>query len=469
MKRLTTLLLVAVFSCVNNYAAEVLASVCIEKVPHVQQKPDFCGEACAEMCLKKLGYSVSQDDVFNVSGLSPIHGRGCHTTELDSALRAIGFETGVIWTNVPADSVLALQAEWSKLHASLLMGIPSIICMRTSATPDATEHFRLILGYDAAKNEIIYHEPAEKDAAYRRMKLDVFLDLWPLKYDAKRWTVIRMELKAGKIKVPKREEGFTDADYAQHIMKLKEKIPSKAFTMVLQKPFVVVGDESAALVALRAEQTVKWATSRLKKMYYKKDPENIIDIWLFKDKASYEKYTWEIFSDKPDTPYGYSSSEHNALIMNIGTGGGTLVHEIVHPFMDTNFPECPSWFNEGMGSLYEQSQGKGDEIIGLTNWRLPGLQEAIQKGEVPSFKELTSTTTHEFYNKDRGTNYAQARYLCYYLQEKGLLTKFYHAFYAARVEDPTGYKTLQTVLGKKDMDAFKKEWEAYVLKLRFGR
>ncbi len=103
--------------------------------------------------------------------------------------------------------------------------------------------------------------------------------------------IIRMELKPGKIKAPKRGEGFTDADFAQHIMQLKEKIPSDAFTMIIQKPFVVIGDE-----------------------HY----------------------------------------------------------------------------------------------------------------------------------------------------------KFYHAFYAARADDPTGYKTLQSVLGKKDMAAFKKEWEAYVLKLRFG-
>jgi hypothetical protein len=421
------------------------------------------------MYLKKLGYSITQDDIFNLSGLSPIHGRGCYTAELNRALLAVGFETGAVCVNVPAGVPGAIKTEWEKLYASLLKGVPSIICMRTGPTRQATEHFRLILGYDASNNEVIYHEPAEENGAYHRMKLDTFLDLWPLKYDVKRWNVIRMELKPGKIKVPKRPEGFTDADYAQHVMKLKEKMPSKAFTMLLQKPFVVVGDEPPEVVALRAEQTVKWATSRLKKMYFKKDPENIIDIWLFKDKASYEKYTREIFSDKPDTPYGYSSSEHHALIMNIATGGGTLVHEIVHPFMDTNFPECPSWFNEGMGSLYEQSQGKGEEIIGLTNWRLAGLQEAIRKGEVPSFKELTSTTTHEFYNTDRGTNYAQARYLCYYLQEKGLLTKFYHAFTAACAEDPTGYKTLQSVLGKKDMDAFKKEWETYVLKLRFGR
>ena len=120
-----------------------------------------------------------------------------------------------------------------------------------------------------------------------------------------------------------------------------------------------------------------------------------------------------------------------------------------------------------MGSLYEQSSGRGKQIIGLTNWRLAGLQRAIKKGQVPSFKTLLSTSEHEFYSEDPGTNYAQARYLCYYLQEKGLLTKFYRKFYADRKSDPTGYKTLQKILHERDMTAFKKKWEKYVLALRF--
>ena len=149
------------------------------------------------------------------------------------------------------------------------------------------------------------------------------------------------------------------------------------------------------------------------------------------------------------------------------TGGGTLVHEIVHPFMAANFPGCPAWFNEGLASLYEQSSGKGDRIVGLTNWRLAGLQDAITKGAVPSFKTLLSTTDHEFYHADPGTNYAQARYLCYFLQEKGLLTRYYHAFHANREKDPTGYETLRTVLGETDMDSLKKTWEGFVMELTF--
>ncbi len=260
---------------------------------------------------------------------------------------------------------------------------------------------------------------------------------------------------------------FTDADFQRHVAALRKKVPKDGFTVVIQKPFVVVGDESPAMVRRRALGTVKWAVDRLKRDYFKKDPAEILDIWLFKDKASYRKHTVEIFSDQPDTPFGYYLYRHKALIMNIATGGGTLVHEIVHPFMAANFPACPAWFNEGMGSLYEQSSERRGHIVGLTNWRLAGLQKAIRGGKVPSFKALTATTDDEFYNKDKGANYAQARYLCYYLQEKGLLVKYYHAFVAAHQADPTGYKTLQKVLGETDMDAFKKRWETFVLGLTF--
>jgi hypothetical protein len=54
------------------------------------------------------------------------------------------------------------------------------------------------------------------------------------------------------------------------------------------------------------------------------------------------------------------------------------------------------------------------------------------------------------------------------LQQQGLLQKYYRRFYAHQKDDPTGYKTLQEVLNCKDMVKFQKDWEAYVLKLRFG-
>jgi len=272
---------------------------------------------------------------------------------------------------------------------------------------------------------------------------------------------------------------FTHADFARHVAQLKveikkkvtnpdRRVPESQFSFIVQSPFVVIGDESKTTVEERAAGTVKWAVDRLKQDFFPNDPKEILDIWLFKDAASYEKHAQLLFGEKPTTPYGYYSSAHKALIMNIETGGGTLVHEIVHPFMEANFPACPPWLNEGMGSLYEQCGDADGHIHGFTNWRLPGLQRAIQSKEVPSFKELTAMDASAFYNEDKGTNYAEARYLCYYLQEQGVLQKFYQEFHARQQEDASGYQTLQKILGEADMDVFKTKWEKFVLGLRQG-
>jgi hypothetical protein len=266
---------------------------------------------------------------------------------------------------------------------------------------------------------------------------------------------------------PDNSAAFTDAAFAAHVKELRKMAPADDFTIVVTPPFVVIGDESPATVRRRADNTVAWAVKKLKEAYFSKDPPEIIDIWLFKDKTSYEENAQRLFGKKPDTPYGYYSASDHAMVMNIATGGGTLVHEIVHPFVAANFPGCPAWFNEGLGSLYEQSGDEDGQIVGYTNWRLDGLQKAIRAKKVPSFKTLCSSGTTDFYIKDKGTNYAQARYLCYYLQQHGLLKKFYREFYKNRRDDPTGYNTLRSILGRQDMDAFQKDWEDFILTLRF--
>ena len=141
---------------------------------------------------------------------------------------------------------------------------------------------------------------------------------------------------------------------------------------------------------------MKWTVDRLKLDYFKRDPQEIIDIWLFRDGASYTNHARLLFDDTPTTPFGYYSAEHRALVMNISTGGGTLVHEIVHPFMRVNFPECPAWFNEGLASLYEASVEKNGHIRGLINWRFKGLERAIKDGTTLSFRQLTSMGDAEF-------------------------------------------------------------------------
>jgi len=468
----TKLLIAAlvIAGCADAFAGQMYRDALIEGIPHVTQKPDFCGEACVEMYLRGKGFKVDQDFVFDQSGLDPLKGRGCYTPELARAMKNIGFDAGDVWYFAAADKPAQMEAQWRELHRDLLRGVPSIVCMHYDNPPRASEHFRLVVGYDGKADEVIYHEPAEEGGGNRRMRRQRFIELWPLMYQPDRWTVIRLRLDPShraQDNVLTAATGLTNADYAQHIMRLKKKLPAEGFTILIERPFVVIGDEKPEVLKYRARKTVRWAVDKLKQDFFKKDLDEILDIWLFKDNESYRKHTKSIFNDDPTTPFGYYSPQHNALIMNIATGGGTLVHEIVHPFMRANFPACPAWFNEGIGSLYEQCREAGGHIHGSTNWRLAGLQKAIQAKQVPTFKKLTSTTDLQFYSRDSGTNYAHARYLCYYLQEQGLLVKFYHEFVANHKDDPTGYETLKKILETDDIDAFQKKWESFVLRLTF--
>lgn len=248
-----------------------------------------------------------------------------------------------------------------------------------------------------------------------------------------------------------------------HAATLRARLP-RAFTVVVEPPFVMAGDAAPERVRRDARNVVAWAVRLLTRQYFKKPPTHIIDIYLFKDAQSYQRNVQTMFGETPGTPYGYYSSRHHALIMNIATGGGTLVHEIVHPYMHANFAACPPWFNEGLASLYEACAERDGRIVGLVNWRLPGLLEAIRAGRTVPLETLMALDADRFY-ADRGMHYAMARYLCYYLQERGLLDAFYRDFVRDHESDPTGFGTLRRILGEPDMTAFQQRWEQYCLAL----
>jgi hypothetical protein len=261
-------------------------------------------------------------------------------------------------------------------------------------------------------------------------------------------------------------------DHAAALDRRQRDIQAQApagFTVLIQPPFIVAGDEPAEKVRQWANGTIRWAVAQLKQDFFQKDPDEVITIWLFKDRSSYESNAGRLFRVAPPSPYGYYSAADRALIMNIATGGGTLIHEIVHPFVRTNFPGCPAWFNEGLGSLYEQSEERDGKIHGLPNWRLPGLQEIIRAGKTIPFAEFVAMPDDVFYGGPTGYNqhYGQARYLCYYLQEQGLLVKFYREFQNHRLVDPTGLQTLKKVLGADDLVGFQRQWEKFIMKLHY--
>jgi hypothetical protein len=258
-------------------------------------------------------------------------------------------------------------------------------------------------------------------------------------------------------------------DYAAHVAAQRARYGEAVADLVavVEPPFVVWGDAGELQVRRSAEQTVRWAVQHLEEQFFDRRPAGVFDIFLFKDARSYRWHAKAMWNDEPSTPYGYASSVNRALVMDISTGGGTLVHEMVHPYVDANFPNAPTWFNEGLASLFEQSAERGGEMVGLTNWRLAGLKDALAQKKVKRFSELVARSDAQFRDDDEAVHYAQARYLMLYLQERGLLRTFVKRALEQQKKDPTGAIALRETLGPSEWKRLDDGFRRWVAGLHF--
>jgi hypothetical protein len=257
----------------------------------------------------------------------------------------------------------------------------------------------------------------------------------------------------------------TQKDLEQRAAELTRKLKGQGYTILVEAPFVVIGDSPPTYVKKLTTGFLRTKIAQLEKEFFTKRPDRVLEVWLFANEKSFRKGAKKFFNDDPETPYGYYSPDQNALIMN-ASGLGTLSHELVHPYMEANFPDVPSWFNEGLASLYEQPGARKGRIVGFPNWRLPNLKREIKAKTLPSMKTMLGTTRDQFYEAEYDS-YAFARYIVYYLQEEGKLQEFYTKFLADK-KDLTGITALETVLGEK-LEDFEPKWRKWVLAIPYKR
>lgn len=228
-------------------------------------------------------------------------------------------------------------------------------------------------------------------------------------------------------------------------------------------PFVVAGDLPIEGLNRIVRQTIEPAAAALWSKYFEKRPGKPITILLFAKDDSYRRWANELFGDKSPPHFGYYRHDARTMVMNIGTGTGTLVHEMVHALAEPDFRDMPDWFSEGLASLYEQCTLAGGDIRGLVNWRLPALQEAARAGRMRSLRSLM--TSDDFHGEQEGLNYAQARYFCLYLQSLGRLEEFYRTFRRDREADPRGVRSVERVLEGRGVDEIDRAFRAWVVTL----
>lgn len=211
-----------------------------------------------------------------------------------------------------------------------------------------------------------------------------------------------------------------------------------------------------------AEATVRSTTEELFRFYFKRRPTKPVRVYCFRNNATYEQYVRSAYGRAPTTPYGFYLASERKMVLNYGTGRGTLAHEIVHPLLGEDFPGVPAWFNEGFASLFEYTRPKpGGRLVGVSNWRLKDLKRAKFERREVGLRTLMETNTDEFYGDDRGVHYAMARYFCLYLQRQDMLGRFYQEFRATGGADPTGIAALECVT-RKTFAEFEAEWRAWI-------
>jgi hypothetical protein len=234
---------------------------------------------------------------------------------------------------------------------------------------------------------------------------------------------------------------------------------------IVRTPFVVAGDVSESQLASYAQWSVVRPAEAMWTAYFDKKPAHPITIFLFAGGENYKQYARRDYPDGDEPYFGYYQPSDRRMVMNIQTGTGTLVHELTHALIVYDFPDVPTWFNEGLASLHEQCSVRQDTIIGLTNWRLPGLQAAIKDRTLRPLKDLV--TNRDFYARRlQGNNYAQARYFVMYMQTRGLLRKFYQHFRAHHSGRDADVKAIEHVFGR-PLAQIEPEFVAWVKTLKF--
>ncbi len=282
----------------------------------------------------------------------------------------------------------------------------------------------------------------------------------------RRYRICFLALLLGPLPALAASESDMNAKCADLLAKWKDRFAEEKMTAVIAPPFVIAGTGDADRVNAYRDRTILSAAKCLQTQFFKKHPAEPVMILLFESAEPYKRLAKKWFDDD-DVPYYGFFRHDNIMLMNVGTGTGTLVHELTHALIKPDFPEVPSWFNEGFASLYEQcSLGADNTIKGHENWRLPALQKAIKADKLRPLSELVADPA--FYKPEMvGLNYGQARYLMFYLQEKKLLAPYYTQFRDHYKEDPTGLESLKKIIGPQSLEAFEKDWRAWVMTLEF--
>ena len=263
------------------------------------------------------------------------------------------------------------------------------------------------------------------------------------------------------------EQNPSPLEENERLLQVKQNLRdvlAPTFSLTSAGPFVVVSELPKYITDTFVTYTISWLHGHMMRDFCRIAPETAEkSIYLFRDRDSYDYYTRQWIGRSMRSVQGLMTRDK--IMVDTMSGSGTLAHELVHYYIQKDFPQIPGWFEEGLSALYEQSAEIEGRMVGLVNFRLSELGDAIRKGKAMSLHRMTTTDRDTLKSGEIGLYDSQARYLCYYLQERHVLRPFYRLYRDNYEGDPNGHETLKKLLGEDSLKAIDRDWTSFIRSL----
>lgn len=235
---------------------------------------------------------------------------------------------------------------------------------------------------------------------------------------------------------------------------------------IVRPPLVVAGDLPEAELDRWHREAIAPAAEAMAATCFTTPPDEPITVLLFGTEAAYAEHARRLLGREHVSPYGHYRPHLRMVVVNAAPGPGPLRHELAHALMAFDFPGAPDWLAEGLASLHESCRVRAapPQLQGETGRRLPALREAIRQNRLPPLRSLVADG--DFRQGPAAVNYAQARYLCLYLQRRGALAQCYRAIRDAPATSRPADETVRRVLGSRPWAEIEADFRRWVMQLK---
>lgn len=170
------------------------------------------------------------------------------------------------------------------------------------------------------------------------------------------------------------------------------------------------------------------------------DPaEMALDPWVvivLPEKDGFDRWQTAYFGARPLATTSYAAVggayDHDSKRLVARDLGSTLRHEFFHVLhwrMCTRVGQVhPIWLQEGLCSLVEDCDTVGNTIKPVASYRTNTARRLLKIGSLLPIAKLVSMDRETFLGSRPMANYAQARTLFLFLNDRGVLARWYAAF-----------------------------------------